>query len=484
MFKLKNKINEIRIGTMSVGKKSIETPCFFATSDFGGGGTNVSRLLVYSDLFIKSKSQLLMNYYYLDINSDLSPRFDTEIIKKLQGFKNINEFIQYVKKEYTQSVPKKAIINYSFDSKMKWLPMILLDSGSGNILRGKIKRKEVTHSNYKSEYQKLILNYFDFAISNKFDIVIAMDFAAKNTLKAGEMKDKSYVGGVLEFSSNERNFELLKLTLIHMKKTNVILDVLAPVHGNSPKEYEEYIKNILKIEKEQDVKFSGFAIGGLGNPNKIDKSAWNIPKDANGRAKAALYLMQISSIVRNVLNLQKDERPIHILGSASPYNLIPLIFSGCDTFDCHSAWRRASDGNDLSKKCVFDSDKLEQYEDNGYIVSFSKILVPLLDPKFKVIPENKENYLEFEDIYTYTAKCNCAVCKSISFADLQKAYCGNREENYYAKILIYLHNVLQYDYICDMVRTLKSVEDLKKFIDSLPDCSFKVNMNYVLFNKK
>src|SRR3989344_1006230 len=103
MFKLKNKLNEIRLGTITVGNKSIETPCFFATSDFGGGGTNVSRLLVYSDLFIKSKSQLLMNYYYLDINSDLSPRFDTEIIKKLQGFKDVNAFIQYVKKEYLKA---------------------------------------------------------------------------------------------------------------------------------------------------------------------------------------------------------------------------------------------------------------------------------------------------------------------------------------------------------------------------------------------
>lgn len=484
MFKLKNKVNEIRTGSISVGKKSIETPCFFATSDFGGGGTNVSRLLVYSDLFIKSKSQLLMNYYYLDINSDLTPRFDTEIIKKLQGFKDINEFIQYVKKEYIQAVPKKAINSYSFDSKKKWLPMILLDSGSGNILRGKIKRKEVTHSNYKIEYQKLILNYFNFAISSKFDIIIALDFAAKNTLKAGEMKDKAYVDGVLEFSSNERNFELLKLTLIHMKTNKVMLDVLAPVHGNSPKEYEEYIQNILKIEKEQGVKFSGFAIGGLGNPNKIDKSAWSISNETNGREKAALYLMQISSIVRSVLNQQKDDRLIHILGSASPYNLIPLIFSGCDTFDCHSAWRRASDGNDLSKQCLFDSDKLDQYQDEGYIISFSKILVPLLDSKLKIIPENKDNYLEFEDINTYSAKCNCEVCKNMSLNNLQKAYCGNKEENYYAKILIYLHNILQYDYICDLFRTLKSIEELKIFIDSLPDCSFKNNMKHVLFNQR
>ncbi|MBU1613568.1 hypothetical protein KKC87_04040 [Patescibacteria group bacterium] len=480
MFRLNRKINSIRIGEILVNNKHAETPCFFATSDFGGGGTNVSRLLVYSDLFKESKSQLLMNYYYLDINSDLSPRFDTTTIKKLQSFKNINEFIQFVKKEYAESNPKKIINGYKIDTKNGWNPLILLDSGSGNILREKIKKKELTHSNYKTEYNKLISEYFDFAISNKFDILIAIDFAAKNTLKAGEMKDKDYVNGIIEFSSNERNLELLKLTLEYMKKIKSHIDVLSPIHGNSPMEYKNYIENILHIEKEEGIKFSGFAIGGLGNPNKINRELWGISDKCNGRVKAALYLMKVTSIVRNVLNKHNDERPIHILGSASPYNLIPLIVSGCDTYDCHSAWRRASDGNEVSKECVFSSDKLEEYLDEGVVVSFPKMLVPLLNSKLEVIPNNK-NYLEFENLNTYSSKCDCSVCHSISLLSLKKLYCGNKEQNYYAKILIYLHNVLQYDYISNKFKKIKDYEEFNKFIIGLEDSMFKDNMKQILF---
>ena len=481
MFKLKNRLGNIRVGTILINHKKAETPCFFVTSNFGGGGTNVSRLLVYSDLFVKTKSQLLMNYYYLDINSDLNPRFDTKLIRKLQDFKDINQFIQYVKKEYTLSNPKKAIDDYKYNSSIKWFPIILLDSGSGNILRGKIKRKELTHKNYKEVYKKLISNYFDFAVSNKFDVIVAMDFAGKNTLKAGEMRDKDYVKRVLEFSSNVRNFELLKLTLDYMKKNKTIIEVLAPVHGTSPKEYEDYIRNIIKIEKNERCKFSGFAIGGLGNPNKINKSLWDIPDECNGKVKAALYLTKIASIIRTVLDDEKDERPLHILGSASPYNLIPLIYFGCDTFDCHSAWRRASDGNDLSKNCIFNEKLLKKYLNEGKIVSFSKMLVPLLDSKLQSIAENKGKFLEFVDLNSYTFKCNCVVCSSVKTIDLKKLYCGSEEQNYYAKILIYLHNVLQYDHICEKFKSLRKISNVKDFIGSLPESSFKENMNRVLF---
>ncbi|MCK4729900.1 MAG: hypothetical protein KAT28_01135 [Candidatus Aenigmarchaeota archaeon] len=482
MYKLIRKNGSIRIGVIQINGKSAEAPCFFATSDFGGGGTNVSRLLVYSDIFINTNSQLLMNYYYLDINSDLSPRFDTKLVKEILKFKDINQFIQHIKKTYLFSEPKKAIVNFKYDGSKEWRPVVLLDSGSGNILRGKIKRKEITHENYKAEYQKIVKEYFDFSILNKFDMIIAIDFAGKNTLKAGEKNDQDYVAGVVEFSSNERNLELLKLTLDFMKDNKPNMHVLAPIHGNSPDEYEKYIKDILELERKENCKFSGFAIGGLGNPNKINKDIWAIPEGSNAKVKAALYLMKISSIVRASLDDLNDDRPIHILGSASPYNLIPLIFAGCDTFDCHSAWRRSSDGNERSKECVFDKIQFEKYDLEGVTVSFSKLLVPLLNSNLDVIEENKEKFLEFVNINNYEYQCGCAICKNIKLDELKKLYCGNKEENYYAKILIYLHNILQYDYICEKMRSLSNENEFKNFIESLPESQFKENMMRVLFS--
>ncbi|MFH1978638.1 MAG: hypothetical protein ABIJ92_04905 [Candidatus Aenigmatarchaeota archaeon] len=481
MFKIKRKTGQIRSGSLEIGNKKTETPCFFATSDFGGGGTNVSRLLVYSDLFRNSKSQLLMNYYYLDINSDSTPRFDTNLIRILSEFKNINSFIQYVKKEYLESASKKAIKNYKYEKETVWLPIILLDSGSGNILRGKIKGGELTTENYKNKYKKLIDDYFSFSISNKFDIIIAMDFAGKNTLKAGEMKDKEYVSNVVKFSGNEYNFELLRLTLDYMKENKTTINVLAPIHGNNPREYEEYIKKILSMERKEKISFSGFAIGGLGNPNQINKKVWDIPDNVNGKIKAALYLLKISSIIRNILNENSDDRTIHILGSASHYNLIPLIYSGCDTFDCHSAWRRASDGNQISKECVFDESKIKEHETAGENISFSKVLVSLLDSNLNVITENKNKFLEFVNINKYDFKCDCFVCNNIGFDVVKKLYCGNTEENYYAKILIYLHNIIQYDFICERMRVFKDERSFKEFIESIPECQFKKNMIDILF---
>ena len=113
-------------------------------------------------------------------------------------------------------------------------------------------------------------------------------------------------------------------------------------------------------------------------------------------------------------------------------------------------------------------------------MSFSKLLVPLLNSELDIIPENSNNYLEFEDINVYDSKCDCVVCKSISLKNLKKAYCGDSEKNYYAKILIYLHNVLQYDYICEKFKQLSNFSDFEEFIKNLPKCSFKENMTSVL----
>jgi queuine/archaeosine tRNA-ribosyltransferase len=484
MFELIEDFENIRNGLIKSGNKNVQTPCYFMTSDFGGGGTNVSRLLVYSDMFKDSNLHLLLNYYYLDINSDLKTRFDTGLIKELQEYDDIIKFIQYIKKNYLTSLPKKGIKSFPYNPQIIWNPMTLLDSGSGNILRGKIRRNELIHNNFRQEYIDIIKNYFNFAISKKFDILIALDFAGKNALKDNEMNDKKYVSGVIEFSSNERNLELLKLTLDYMKQNETDIHVLAPVHGNSPDEYAGYIHKILTVEKSEGHKFSGFALGGLGNPNQVDRNIWEISEEVNGRVKAATYLVKLVSVIRKILKDNGDNRQIHVLGAAAPYNLIPLIAAGCDTFDCHSPWRRASDGNELSKQCIFDKKQLKIFKKEGKTVSFSKMLVPLLCYKSAKILNNQDKYLEYVNLNEYDYQCCCNVCNSITIEELKQLYCGNKEENYYAKILIYFHNILQYEYICKaMCELVNKKEKLSEFIEKIPDSKFKQDMIDSIFPK-
>ncbi|MBN1275769.1 hypothetical protein JXA12_05795 [Candidatus Woesearchaeota archaeon] len=477
MFELKKKIGSIRSGVFHSNKKASSTPCFFATSNFGGGGTNVSRLLVYSDLLSESNINLLLNYYYIDIDSDLSPRFDTSLVEDFKGMKDILDFIKHIKKAYCEKSDalKK---DYSI-SESEWKPVVLLDSGSGNILRNKIKNKELTKDNYSEKYKSVVDDYLSFLEKHLFDIGIVMDFAKKNTYKAGELSDVEYVKNITFFTT--KNFDLLKMTLQEQKQKFPNLNLFVPIHGDSLEEYYDYLKNILKLESKEKFLFKGFAIGGLGNPNKVDKTIWGIPDEVNGKVKGMLYLNKIAAKIRKTLDERSDDRPIHILGAASPYNLIPLLLSGMDTFDCHSAWRRASDGNSDSKDYVLKSIKENVKVDGD--VKFSKILVPLLKKDLSIIVENKSSFLEFEKLHLIKNdnwNCDCPVCEKFSINQIKELFSGDQERNFFSKILIYIHSIYQYQYICELFSSFDKYDDVGRFIESLPDCSYKTNLKTFL----
>jgi queuine/archaeosine tRNA-ribosyltransferase len=477
MFKLKETNFGCREGKIISNKKVVDTPCFFATSDFGGGGTNVARLLAYSDILSKSDIQVLMNYYYLDINSGMSPRFDTSLIKKFASMGDIIDFIQEVKREYVSNLPKKVISNYNL-TKDKWQPMTLLDSGSGNILRNKIKNKTLTPKNYRIEYDKIVKEFFNFMRQHKFDLGIAMDFASKNTFKAGELRDKDYIEGI-EFFLN-KNFDLLDISLRELKNYPN-LEIYVPLHGENLEEYSSCLKSVLDLEDREKISFAGFAIGGIGNPSIVSKEKWGIPSEVNGKVKAMIYLYELTNSIRRELEKRKDTRPIHILGAASPYNLIPLLIAGADSFDCHSAWRRSSDGNSESKKAVSISIESSP-KDIAKDANFSKILIPLLDKDGQVITKNKDNFLEFIELHKVNKDnfdCNCNICSKYNLDVIKKLYSGTTEENYFAKILIYSHSINQYPLISKKMSKMKRV-DVQRFLDSLPTCPFKININEFL----
>lgn len=477
MFNLKKEVLGIRSGEIKNGSKIATTPCFFITSDFGGGGTNVSRLIAYSDLMLDTNFHLLMNYYYLDINSKLSPRFDTKLVREFSTMQDIIDFIQRVKEEYLLGDNKKAVSNFVHSNK-KWSPIVLLDSGSGNILRDELRTGGISKKNYKQKYDLIVKEFFDFIVLHKFDMGIAIDFAAKNTLKDNEAKDKDYLKGLKIFSN--KNSELIDVTLKEIKKHKGI-NIYVPLHGNSLKEYLNHLSEVIKIEKREHVSFAGLAIGGLGNPKIINGKKWELPEVTNAKVKGMLYLHKLIKSIRDSLKKLGDNRPIHVLGAASPFNLIPLLMAGADSFDCHSAWRRASDGNETSKEIVLAS--LEKEVKNIIKAGSSKILAPLLDSKGQFIVSNSKFFLEFVDLYKVNSSnfsCDCPVCAKYSIIDIKKLYSGKTEENYFAKILIYLHSIYQYEAISKKMTEFKSEKEIIDFLNNIPASDYKTNIKEFL----
>ena len=477
MFTLKKRVQGIRSGVLKNNGRMASTPCFFATNNFGGGGTNVARLYLYSDLMVGTNIQLLLNYYYIDINSDLKNRFDTGLVRQFSAMKDIRDLFPVIKKTYIEreriDLPRKYSVSES-----PWRPLILLDSGSGNILRDLIQKHKITQQTYRQQYVDIVDNFLSFIETHEFDVGIAIDFAKKNTLKDGEMKDKNYLNELTFYCS--RNFELLDVTLQQIKQKYSKINLFVPLHGDSVEEYVGYLKKVHQLEEKENVWFAGFAIGGLGNPKIINGERWGIPSGVNARVKGALYLYKLCSAIRRELDAQNDDRPIHVLGAASQYNLLPLIVAGVDTFDCHSTWRRASDGNEASKQIVLQSIK-KGAEDVSISTdkSISKMLVPLLDKKGEPIAANADNYLEFVDLHKLSPRnfsCNCRVCEKFSLNAIKELYSGTPEENYFAKILIYIHGIVQYELICDRLSRIKSGVEITSFIKSIPNSRYSTDM--------
>ena len=118
--------------------------------------------------------------------------------------------------------------------------------------------------------------------------------------------------------------------------------------------------------------------------------------------------------------------------------MIPLItYFGATSSDCHSSWRRANDGNlDGTRE--------------------SQILIPLINSKLEFI-ENKKawEYQRISKVIDF--KCDCPVCKSYSILQIKELLRStNKEDFYFAKILIFIHALYQYDYIVSFCNTNKN----------------------------
>lgn len=407
--------NSIRVGEMR-GKT---TPRFFMINNFGGGGTNVSRFFVYSPLFATGKSEMLLNYYYLNTKFEKTPAFNTNLLNNILSFNDIREFIEYVRKNLIE-ISRSCLPGTEYH-RIGWDPIALVDSGSGNIFRDLSVRLD--EGNFESLFQSEITDYIGFCEKLRFDMSIGLDIAGKYTWKKGEDVNTDYIAKLKEFSKPKWNLILSELFLQEIPERTGI-SYYAPIHGNSPTDYLNNLLLILEIEKKLNMKYAGFAVGGLGNV-----------------ARDMIY--KTVKMTRYKLKELGDERPIHVLGVGSVQNIIPLSLNGTDTFDCHSPWRRASE---------------------------DKLIVPLLNSDFEITAKEGD-YWQYTPIEVVKElECDCEVCKKNTLSDLRALKEGEAEDKIYFRILAYKHNIHQQEVLCELV---KSEIDIGEFAGRLPKSKYK-----------
>ncbi len=456
-----------RIGKFQFKSKEHETPCFFMTSNFGGGAGDIYRIITYTDLLESSQIPVLYNYYYLTEGGTFKVKW-TKLIPK---FKNLNDFLLFIHNEF---VKLGYCIDKYHNKELKWNPISLLDSGSGNFLRDEIKSSFDIDVLLKS-FDNKISAFADFCIQHEINIMMSMDFAGKYTHKQGERNSHNYNNLSKGLSTDlTNNLELIGKTLDVLRTKNYDFLAYVPVHGSSAEEYSVFTKNILSLENSKNKKFDGFGLGGIANYKEKENSLWNIPDGVNSRIKAGIIVSKAVKAVRNVLDSQSDFRPIHALGVGSAELIIPLVNAGADSFDAHSSWRRATDGSRDNVQYVLDKTK------SG---SFSQYLVPLLDDDESIISQHTEKVLKYIPLNKLpdTIFCDCEICRKYSISEIKSLYSNNGEDFNFAKILCYVHAILQHQKICSrLYKDLKKGDSVKDLVNEISDQSLKHDLLIII----
>jgi hypothetical protein len=411
---------------------------FYLTSNFGGGGQTVSRLFSYLSLLDGLKNSnihLLLNYRYLDY-LDIKPIFNSIELAYLKNNPiSLNKYISYVGN-------KLAIQNGEISSQHSYIPEsftpdIFLDSGMGSILSFWINEKGYSINKVITESIKLIDDHLNFVQKHKPKYFVGLDYCKKNTYKKKETEQDNYnliIDDLIHNSLHQNNLLEITIQKIQASQNNPKSDfnfngigLIAPIHGETISDYILHYKSLLNIESRNNFKFAGFALGGLA------------------KFKASSSIGKIVKLIREL----NEKRFIHILGSSGIDKLPILTLAGADSFDCHSPWRRANDGD-------------------------SKILIPLLDNNLNFSNQSL-NTLSFCDISKLTSKnyhCNCPICSAYSIDQINNLY-NNRlnsiEDYYFSLILIYCHALYQYHYLQLKLETLKTYTDYITFFKSIPN---------------
>lgn len=387
---------------------------FYLTNNLGGGGTNVSRLYDYIEKFQLDNIGILLNYYYLTGKS--TPVFDKELLNYLGKNTDIhiNDFLKYC--HLTFKTNRESSDKFISESNFDKINGFLLDNGCGNILRDLL----ANGSNHQ-EISNIIEPFLEFAECHKFDYCVAPDLAMKYTYKAGEIYDPNFQKWNKIAADNNNNLDLLKTAISIIDQKKYSQRILAPIHGYDYSSFAKYTENIISLELEYNTHFYGFALGGIADTRKLDSTLWNIPKGFSKYKKSAYLCYNLINTIKNI-----SDRYIHVLGAGNIYILPFIIKAGANSSDCHSAWRRSSDGG----------------------IDKAKILIPLMDKDFNFI--NNHNCLEYMKIGEINDKDYTLNC-GYSIKEIQQLINSKGTDYYFGEIIIFLEAILQYNILIDFI---------------------------------
>lgn len=410
---------------------------FYLTNNLGGGGTNVSRLYDYMELFNLSNIGILLNYYYL--TGHASPVFDKPLISEIDEYDDIQSFVSHCRNYF--KLRRSTSSAFQSQTSNSHINGFILDNGCGNFLRNFLENDD-SHEQIKN----FIKPFLDYAESLHFDFSVSLDLAMKYTYKANEVNNPSFMSKWKQLASdNKINLTLLSDALEIIKNTNYTHKILAPLHGYDYQSFSHYLDEIFELENNSDSMFDGFALGGIANTRVLDSALWNVPKGFSRNQKSAFLCYNLIKTVRN-----KTNRHIHVLGAGNIYTLPFLIHAGANSSDCHSAWRRSSDGG----------------------INKAKILVPLLDRNFNFINNNNcLEYVKIGEMQPNNYKLNCGY----SITQIQNLLRSTDKEDFYlGEIIMFYEAILQYNILIEFIE--QHPNNYLDLLSNTPD--IKLNNNY------
>lgn len=431
---------------IELNNKRLPIPSFFQVYNFGGGNGDKDREIVYAEL--TGDIPALVNYYY--INNKFPYQFHSKLFNNSDTFNTVGDLYNFIRSKLIEkgeiySGYKSA--KFDFNNKV-----FLLDSGAFNIIKYLAEDVNYDISKFNERIVEEVIAYYNFANSLKFDMVVCFDMGGKYTEKDGEKSNKQLNAFLSKIDSDKFNNSLLEITAKYLKDhPDYYPKILATVHGETPTSYKDNTKHILNLEKQYEIQFWGFALGGIASYKQVD-SLWYSDIDLSKIGKrdfiSTITPARACKIVRELVG----ERPIHALGCGG-YNNIPLnYYCGATSFDAASPVRRVGDGNLASTKIVFDPTPSRE--------SFSKYFVGGINSD-GTLRAGFPKYIKLNEVPDKMPLCGCPACqKTESVYDIKKLYSlkeQDSEANYYSRQLIGLHAVQQHRKLCEIISQYESI---------------------------